>query len=712
MKKSVSIFLALLIICSAFTVSGSVLSAAAASAGRAKDGIIGGTVNETVFWSLDTESGVFTVSGSGDFTCSPLPYTTYKGLIKSVDIKSGITRIGYSAFSICDELVSVNIPDTVISIGDSAFSECNNLAEITIPESVRYIGPSAFSYCDSLVCVNIPEGVTEIGYNAFAYCDNLSSVSLPDSLKKTGENVFIGTPLYNDESKRSDGFLYIGKHLINVKTDVAGARTVRPGTLTVADCAFKDCVDITSIILPDSLTDIGQYAFRNCSSLVYMAVPDSVTVLGNCAFQECENLLSVSLGSGVKVLSGTFYLCRNLTRVTCGDLTEIGVGAFRDCYYLASFTIPETVTTIGSYAFLGCQTLTSINIPDSVTEMGVYVFYFCEKLTEIKIGCNSVFYNEMKSVYKTRVKAVHSAAGEVLTGVSEDGKTVGRYRLCEKCGEKVFEDALNTVPGATTLCEIANTNRGVKISWNYAENADGYYIYRKAGTEKNWTRIASVGITECSYTDKSAKSGTVYTYTVRAANIIGGGAFDKNGLKSLYLAQPAVKTVNKNGFVNISWSKVSGAKGYNVYRKAPGQTNWIKIAAVKNGSTVTFDDHNTASGSVYTYTVRAVNASAVSSFCSGVSIRYIAAGRINSAVSTKAGITLKWSKTAGANGYLIYRKTGTGKWQRIAAVKGNASLTCVDRTAVKGKTYTYCVLPCSGNFAGVYANTVTCQAKK
>ena len=173
--------------------------------------------------------------------------------------------------------------------------------------------------------------------------------------------------------------------------------------------AFYNNDNITYVVIPDSVTSIGDSAFYNCSSLRSVTIGESVTTIGSSAFYECYSLTSVTIPDSVTTIGDyAFRSCSSLTSVTIGDsVTTIGNWAFCDCYSLTSVTIPDSVTTIGSYAFYYCYRLTSVTIPDSVTTIGEGAFYNCSSLTSVTIPdslttigsyvfdyCNSALYTE------------------------------------------------------------------------------------------------------------------------------------------------------------------------------------------------------------------------------------------------------------------------------------------------------------------------------
>lgn len=155
--------------------------------------------------------------------------------------------------------------------------------------------------------------------------------------------------------------------------------------------AFAYCISLTSVTIPDSVTSIGRYAFNNCRSLTSIIIPDSVTSIGDWAFQHCTKLNNIVIPDGIPSIgTGTFYWCESLTSITIPDsVKSIGYNAFDGCLKLESIEIPASVATIEGQAFQNCRGLTSITIPDGVTSIGNNAFSGCSNLASITIP-NSV----------------------------------------------------------------------------------------------------------------------------------------------------------------------------------------------------------------------------------------------------------------------------------------------------------------------------------
>ncbi len=225
--------------------------------------------------------------------------------------------------------------------------------KITIPSKVNgYIVTSidywAFEGCASLQSVIIPDTVTSIGVGAFYDCINLSDIIIPDNSVYIERMAFSGTAYCNDENNWEKGVLYIGNHLVKTNSDLSGEYTIKSGTITIADCAFSGCGDLTSLTLPSSLIKIGRR--------------EAVDVSG-ITFADIKKLKEVNVSSSNKWFSSKDGVLFNKDKselihypsgktatsyVVPNTVKAIKYGAFEDSYNLECITIPASVSFIGS----------------------------------------------------------------------------------------------------------------------------------------------------------------------------------------------------------------------------------------------------------------------------------------------------------------------------------------------------------------------------
>ena len=263
--------------------------------------------------SVEHEGNAYSVTSIGDETflgCSGLT---------SVTIGNSVTSIGDWAFSSCWGLTSVHISDIAAWCNiEFAGSDSNPLfyahhlylngeevKDLVIPNSVTSIGGRAFEQCSGLTSVTIPNSVTSIGSRAFFYCSGLTSVHISDIAA-----------------------------WCNI--DFADSYT---NPLSFAHHLYLNGEEVKDLLIPNSVTSIGDYAFRGCSGLTSVTIPNSVTRIGDVAFWGCTGLTSVTIPNSV---------------------TSIGNEAFSSCSGLTSVTIPNSVTSIGKWAFSGCYELLDV----------------------------------------------------------------------------------------------------------------------------------------------------------------------------------------------------------------------------------------------------------------------------------------------------------------------------------------------------------------
>ena len=178
-----------------------------------------------------------------------------------------------------------------------------------------------------------------------------------------------------------------GRKLLKVPGELSGAYSVKEGTRIICDSGFFCCRSLSDIVIPSSVTSIGEWAFWGCSSLSDIVIPSSVTSIGDGAFMCCRSLSKIVIPSSVTSIGfSAFFDCSSLSEIVIpSSVTSIGNRAFFSCRSLSKIVIPSSVTSIGDCAFERCCSLSEIVIPSSVTSIGVSAFSCCGSLSKIVI---------------------------------------------------------------------------------------------------------------------------------------------------------------------------------------------------------------------------------------------------------------------------------------------------------------------------------------
>lgn len=243
-------------------------------------------------------------------------------------------------YQIWEDLLPFNFTSTLTNCQITSIKD-KSIKEIIVPDYVTSIRSGAFSGCNSLESITVPF----IGSNA-----NVTS---------TSEAACFG---YIFGKK---GFTYL------IPKTLKSVIITDENITTIGDSAFKDCSELTNIVIPDGVKTIGWEAFEGCSNLTSIEIPSGVTSIGFSAFNGCSSLTSIEIPSGV---------------------TSIARYAFAGCKSLTNIEIPSDVTTIAEYAFSYCRGLNSIRIPCKVTDIGWTAFQHCDGLTKIEVDNNNIKY--------------------------------------------------------------------------------------------------------------------------------------------------------------------------------------------------------------------------------------------------------------------------------------------------------------------------------
>ncbi len=295
----------------------------------------------------------FAYSGIKDATLS-VPFRTIGiGVFKGSKIKSayftGELAVPAEMFMECSELTSVTLSDDISLLGKKSFSGCKNLKTISGPTEFSYVGEECFADCTNLRAISIGNYATCIGKRAFYNCVSLTTFNYPE-LEAIEEEVFKGCS--------------------SIENITFGDLNKTP-IITIHDGAFEGCARLRNFVFWDGLRIIGKKSFMG-TDLTSMVLPDSVVEVGESAFAECKYLKTAKVSKKMKIIpSKLFYGCFNIKQI---DMLH--------CEILA----------INDYAFAGCESLFEICMGNDLRNISATAFENDYQICHIIIS-TEVFYD-------------------------------------------------------------------------------------------------------------------------------------------------------------------------------------------------------------------------------------------------------------------------------------------------------------------------------
>ena len=351
-------------------------------------------------------------------------------------------------------------------------------------------------------------------------------------------SIRIGTKIICEEAFRWDKL--IGCHFLK--------SLVIPDSVTnIGDYAFWGCKSLKSLVIPDSVTSIGDYAFDDCTSLSSLVIPEGVTSIGHCAFRGCYSLKSLVIPASVgniignpfsgwngelKCLSPYFiydnkvlfdkdkskiiaFRDKNTTSYVIPDSVScIEFGAFWKCYSLRSLVIPDSVSSIGYWAFWNCRSLTDIVIPDGVNSIGDRVFSGCCSLKSLVIP------DSVSSIGESAFEDCGSLSSLVIPeGVTSIGHCA--FRGCYSLSNIVIPNGVTSIGG----CAFSRCKSLVEVVIPDSVTSIGYWAFDGCGSLSSLVipeGVTSIG--HCAFRGCYSLSNIVIPNGVTS---IGGCAFSR-----------------------------------------------------------------------------------------------------------------------------------------------------------------------------------------
>ncbi len=403
-----------------------------------------GNFGEALTWSLDPDTGVLRIGGTGnmpgykyEFDYLP-PWYEHADLIKEAIVEEGVTSIGSEAFMETKNLTKVTIPSTVNHLGYRIISYCESLryyvvsednpyfcsdaqgaiyskdktelhycppayvGVFTVPQEVKTILQDAFYDCKTLTQLILPQGLTTIQDNAFEGCEGMKSINIPESVTSIGNSAFGGC--------RSLESLSIPASVHTLTYSAIGGctslKTLSVASEEILNHAISSCESLETLILSEHVKTLDEEFLLGCESLRKITVSPNnkyftVDARGALYTKDMRTLVRCPEG-----YDGTF--------VTPPSTTEIGYSAFKNCAYLPAVVLSPAIKTLNPTAFEDCISLEDIVFSENLKEIPYGAFRGCRGLETLHItyGIQSIekeaFANCVSLEYLTLADSVTS----------------------------------------------------------------------------------------------------------------------------------------------------------------------------------------------------------------------------------------------------------------------------------------------------------------
>jgi len=570
--------------------------------------------------------------------------------IKEIKMPKSLEVIEGYAFSGCSELRYVDVPESVnvdsdafiycvyindpengyltkeadidgVKVTVNVYKEYSEIAsvsgllkneKIVIPDmlcdySVESIGVKAFapSYTMKNVAVKeiiLPETVKKIKDNAFYNLSTLESIKLPASLESVGSYAFYGCNLITEYDFGKTGIIELGENMFNGSNVTS---IILPETLTkIPDSFCYGLTKLESINIPGGVTSIGNNAFYNCSSLNEVKIPESVSEIGENAFGNCKNLNNVVLPGGIsRIGARAFSGCSAIEEITIPEkLTEIEEGVFAACTALSSIEIPKNIETIGYAAFIGCTSLTEIAVPDTVKKIGDSAFSGCANLKSAKIPDKAEYgidvFRECTSLEEVNIP---SGLTEIPEGMFYECSSLSEVTIpknVEKIGSRAFLgcSSLTSIEIPSNVKEIGNNAFNSSNLKSVVLNEGIVTIGNRAFA--NCTQLKKINFpSTLEKIDNYAFSGcSILIVPDTNAKTIGEGAFDGCITPKTFTIGKNTVVVTEKDLMNAEISEFVVEEGNPVYKSVDGvlynadMTELVRYPSAKTGDEYVIPD--------------------------------------------------------------------------------------------------------------------------
>lgn len=632
---------------------------------KAEEGVLAVNVSEKTMTVQQQVEKVLSAAGESLSDVTSLKvFTTGEGSLNSEDIQyinsmpqltvlnmknAALTSLPESAFSGHSALEEVVLPDSLQSIGQRAFYNCASLKKIEIPAAVESIGGGAFAGCTAMdetlvIHAAYPPTYVTNGITTGDAFDGVAGKDTPSSVKSISVPYSCAADYKAKQGWRSFSIIEGEQQILKINFTASGTLQ------QAAEAAMKEAGTTE-----DQVTDL----IITSPEGVQLSRSDDVN-----GYLQTHFLYATTID-----VSGTEF-----------EDNKCNANTFKERISLKHISLPESTTTIGGTCFYGCKNLREIVLPESLGNMGTGAFGECN-LADKTVVSHAVEPPEFSgTVFPDQVTEILVPPQSVEAYKTTTGWNQYRDHIASSVTMALNKTSVTLeAPASCTLTASPSVYGGdpddVTVKWS-SSNTSVAKVSASMGKSVTVTALKA-GSATITASDITGNVTAVCTVTVKA-------------MAAPKTVKAASAAYNKT---KVTWTGVSGASGYEVFRATKKTGTYTKIRTL-TASARSYTDTGRATGTTYYYKVRAyktVNKTNYAGSYSAIVSAKPALAKVSSVKTKKNGtrkIKVSWKRVTGASGYTVARSLKkTKSYKTVKTIKSGKTVSYTTGKLKKGKKY-------------------------
>lgn len=536
--------------------------------------------------------------------------------LKSLNIPVGITKIKSRAFDDCSNLESVTIPSSVTTIEWATFRDCTKLNNIVIPNSVTYFADNIFKGCTGLTNITLPNKITRLNNATFSGCSSLKSIVLPDSITNICDSAFYGCSSLEN---------------IKLPKNLVGIGEFRSSQSDI----FYGCSSLKNIEIPATVTHIGYGSFNGCSSLKSIVIPYGVEEIKKETFKWCKSLSKVTIPSTVTKIDSTAFTYYGETTVRCvkGSAADLYAQEYdMPVEYMVEkvdISAAQVNGVSNSYNYTGKAITPNVTVKFGDTVLTKSVDYTVSYSNNTNAGTATINITGIGKYEGNLAKTFNIARINMSKTYISLSATKYTYNQDAKKPSVTAKYSGMTLKNGTdyTLKYSNNINAGtasviVTGKGNYTGSITKNFTINKKSISQTSIKLSKTTFTYNKKTQTPSvtiklngiklKNGIDYTVSYKnikigesKVTITGKGNYSGKITKSykIKIGTPKInKITTKSRKVTLKYSKITGAKSYEIYYSTKESSGFKKLGST---SKTTFTSKKLTKNTKYYFKIKA-----------------------------------------------------------------------------------------------------------